>query len=175
MCCLAYPKTDAHAACTTCSIYDDSQLPCPHRPPVHLFSSHHDHTFLEGMKKNRRRSKKGKGDAFDPQNETLVEHRKLGVWDLYIERDSKLSLFPTSWKIEEYLGMWNDLPYLWRTMRDVGSVAWPLLLLYVAITAAGSLIPALSLWCVSHRPSFFLGDVGLLNSFPGSLGSCSTL
>jgi hypothetical protein len=101
------------------------------------------------MKRNRRRSKKGKGNAFDPQNETLVRHHELGVWDVYVERDPKLSLFPTSWKIEEYVGMWNDLPYLWRTIRDVGSVAWQLLLLYVAIVAASSLIPALNLWCVS--------------------------
>lgn len=108
------------------------------------------------MKKNRRRSKKGNGGTFDPQNEALVEHRKLGVWDLYIGRDSKSSLFPTSWKIKEFLGMWNDLPYLWRTIRDVSSLAWPLLLLYVAITVASSLIPALNLWCVSRRPSFYM-------------------
>ena len=114
------------------------------------------------MKKGRRRSGKGKGGkrgTFDPQNEKLFEHRKLGIWDLYIERDSKLSLFPTSWKIEEYVGLWNDLPYLWRTIRDVGPDSWPLLLLYVAIIATNSLIPALNLWCVSHRLSLLL-DVG---------------
>ena len=123
------------------------------------------------MKKNRRRSRRGKGSAFDPQNETLVEYRKLGVWDLYTERDHKLSLFPTWWKIEEYVGMWNDLPYLWRTICDVGTVAWPLLLLYVAIMATSSLVPALDLWCVS----LFMGDIGLPKSLPGSLDSCSTL
>ncbi|KAH8996475.1 HlyB/MsbA family ABC transporter [Lactarius hatsudake] len=102
------------------------------------------------MKKNRRRSRKGKGGTFDPQNETLVEHRQLGVWDLYIERDHKLSLFPTFWKIEEYVGMWNDLPYLLRTIRDVSTVAWPLLLLYVAIMTTSSLVPALNLWFYGH-------------------------
>ncbi|KAH9054296.1 HlyB/MsbA family ABC transporter [Lactarius vividus] len=101
------------------------------------------------MKKNRR-SRKGKRGTFDPQNETLVEHRKLGVWDLYIERNSKLSPFPLLWKIQEYVGMWNDLPYLWRTIRDVGTVAWPLLLLYVAIMTASSLVPALNLWFYGH-------------------------
>lgn len=110
------------------------------------------------MRKNRHRSKKGKKGTFDPQNEALVEHRKLGVWDLYMERNSKSSLFPTSLKIEEYIGIWNDLPYLWRAIREVGSLAWPLLLFYVAITVASSLIPALSLWCVSRRssPSFYM-------------------
>ena len=90
----------------------------------------------------------------EPDPLSFVEHIKMGVWDLYIERDPKLSLFPTSWKIGEYVGMWNDLPYLWKTLRDVGSVAWPLLLLYVAITVTSSLIPALNLWCVPHRSSF---------------------
>lgn len=100
------------------------------------------------MINRRRRSKKGKGGTFDPQNGTLVEHHKLGVWDFYVERDAKLSYFPASWKIEEYAGIFNDLPYLWRTIRDVGAVAWPLLLLYLAISLITSLIPALNLWCV---------------------------
>ena len=100
------------------------------------------------MRKNRRRSRRGRASTFDPQDETLVEHRKLGVWDLYVERDPKLSYFPSSWRIEEYMGLLNDLPYLWRTIRDVGTVAGPLLFLYVAFTLVKSLIPALNLWYV---------------------------
>jgi hypothetical protein len=100
------------------------------------------------MSKGRRYSNKGKAVAFDPQNETHVEHRQFGVWDLYVERDPKLSYLPTSWRIEEYSRLLNDLPYLWRTVRDVGAVAWPLLLLYVAVTLMKSLVPALSLWYV---------------------------
>ncbi|KAI0301013.1 HlyB/MsbA family ABC transporter, partial [Multifurca ochricompacta] len=88
------------------------------------------------------RSKKGKGATFNPKNETLVEHRELGVWDLYIEREPNLSYFPTSWRIEEYVGVLNDMPYLWRAIHDVCTLAWPLLLLYVAINLAHSLIPA---------------------------------
>ncbi len=107
------------------------------------------------MRKDRRFSKEGKGAAFDPQNRTLVEHRQFGVWDLYIERDPKLSYFPTSWRIEQYVGLLNDLPYLWRTIRDVGSVAWPLLVLYVAITLMKSLVPALNLWYVECTYHFF--------------------
>jgi hypothetical protein len=98
------------------------------------------------MGRNRRRSRKATGTSFDPQDETLVEHRKLGVWDLYVERDPNLSYFPTSWRIEKYAELLNDLPYLSRTIRDVGSVAWPLLLLYVAFTLTKSLVPALNLW-----------------------------
>ncbi|KAI9507419.1 HlyB/MsbA family ABC transporter [Russula earlei] len=95
---------------------------------------------------SRLRSKKGKGANFVPQNGALVEHRKVGVWDLYVERDAVLSYFPTSWRIEEYAELLNDIPYLWRTLRDVATLAWPLLLLYVALTLMISLVPALNLW-----------------------------
>ena len=108
------------------------------------------------MRKNRRRSRRGRATTFDPQDETLVEHRKLGVWDLYVERDSKLSYFPTSWRIEEYVGILNDLPYLWRTIRDVGAVAWPLLFVYVAFTLIKSLLPALNLWFVEPISHSFI-------------------
>jgi hypothetical protein len=107
------------------------------------------------MRKGSRHSKKGKRAAFDPQNRTLVEHRQFGVWDLYIERDSKLSYIPTSWRVEQYAGLLNDLPYLRRTVRDVGAVAWPLLVLYVAITLMKSLVPALNLWYVEYTSYFF--------------------
>jgi hypothetical protein len=103
------------------------------------------------MKRGSCYSKKGKRAAFDPQNRTLVEHRQFGIWDLYIERrDPKLSYFPSSWGVEQYAGLLNDLPYLWRTVRDVGAVAWPLLVLYVAITLMTSLVPALNLWYVEY-------------------------
>lgn len=102
------------------------------------------------MKKESRHSKGRKKAAFDPQSRTLVEHRRFGVWDIYVERNPKLSYIPTSWRIEQYAGLLNDLPYLWRTVRDVGAVAWPLLVLYVAITLMKSLVPALNLWYVGH-------------------------
>jgi hypothetical protein len=102
------------------------------------------------MRKGSRHSEKGKRAAYDPQNRTLVEHRQFGVWDLYIERDAKLSYIPTSWRVEKYAELLNDLPYLWRTVRDVGTVAWPLLVLYVALTLMQSLVPAINLWYVEY-------------------------
>ena len=93
-----------------------------------------------------------KRGVFDVHDRTTVEHCKLGVWDLYVERDKLLSYFPTSWKIETYVGMWNDIPYLCRAIRDMCTVAWPLLSLYLVLTLARSLLPALSLWCVNFFP-----------------------
>jgi hypothetical protein len=77
---------------------------------------------------------------------SYVEHIKLGVWDLYIMRTRLSRYLPTSWKIDEYRQVCKDLPYLWTTMRDMSTVALPLLLLYLVITLVKSLIPALSLW-----------------------------
>jgi hypothetical protein len=108
------------------------------------------------MRKDHHHSENGKGVAFDSQNEYPVEHHQFGVWDYYIERNPKLSYFPTSWRIEEYARLLNDLPYLWRTIWDVGVVAWPLLCLYVAIALIKSLVPALSLWYVECICPFLL-------------------
>ena len=57
---------------------------------------------------------------FDP---SCFEHIKLGVWDLYIMRTRLLRYLPTSRKIEEYTQIWKDIPYLWRTLRDMSTVA----------------------------------------------------
>jgi hypothetical protein len=95
-------------------------------------------------------SKGQKGDqpAFEPRKGKVIEHTKIGVWDLYQERDRFLSYFPTSLKIDAYTEMWNDLPYLWRAIRDLFSVAWPMMTLYLFLTIVKSVLPALTLWCV---------------------------
>ena len=86
-------------------------------------------------------------DEFDP---SLFEHTKLGVWDLYreVKRTRLLRHLLTLWKIEEYAQIRKDIPYLWRTLRDMSTVALPLLSLHMVIAVVASLIPALSLWCV---------------------------
>ena len=78
----------------------------------------------------------------------LFEHTKLGVWDLYVQRTRLLRYLPTPRRMEEYAQIWKDVPYLRRTLREMSTVAWPLLSLYLVITLASALIPALSLWCV---------------------------
>ncbi|KAH9174040.1 HlyB/MsbA family ABC transporter [Lactarius sanguifluus] len=82
----------------------------------------------------------------DPLNRTVFKHVNLGVWDLYVMRTRLSRYLPTSWKIEEYVRIWKDVPYLVRTLRDMGTVARPLLLLYLGITIAKSLTPAVRLW-----------------------------
>jgi hypothetical protein len=102
--------------------------------------------------------------AFEPRKGKVLEYTRIGVWDLYQERDQLLSYLPTSWKIDAYAEMWNDLPYLWKTIRDLASVAWPTLSLYLVLTLARALIPALTLWCVRASP-FDDNDDGILTAF----------
>lgn len=98
------------------------------------------------------------------------EHIELGIWDLYIMRTRLSQYLPTSRKIEEYTQIWKDIPYLKRTMRDMSTVAWPLLSLYLVITLAQSLIPALSLWLVCLLFSFLkLKDADILSRFSGQV------
>jgi hypothetical protein len=93
-------------------------------------------------------TKSGDTPTFEPRKGKVLKHIKVGVWDLYVERDQFLSYLPTSWKIDAYTEIWNDLPYLWKAIRDLASVAWPMLSLYLVLAFAGSLLPALTLWCV---------------------------
>ena len=113
------------------------------------------------------KDRSGDKPAFEPRKGKVLQHVKVGIWDLYQERDQFLSYLPTSWKIDAYTEMWNDLPYLWGTIRDLASVAWPMLSLYLVLTFAGSLLPALTLWCV--RTSRFDDDDedndGILTAF----------
>ncbi|KAH9028877.1 HlyB/MsbA family ABC transporter [Lactarius pseudohatsudake] len=90
--------------------------------------------------------KDAENGELDPMDKTVFEHVNLGVWDLYVMHTRLSRYLPTSWKIEEYVRIWKDVPYLWRTLRDMDTVARPLLLLYLGITLAKSLTPAVRLW-----------------------------
>jgi hypothetical protein len=92
--------------------------------------------------------------AFEPRKGKVIEYSKIGVWDLYQERDRLLSYFPTSLKIDAYTEMSNDLPFLWKTIGDLFSVAWPTLMLYLFLSLVKSVLPALTLWCVRLQFSF---------------------
>ncbi|KAF8264168.1 P-loop containing nucleoside triphosphate hydrolase protein [Lactarius quietus] len=95
---------------------------------------------------NNRNTSESESESDPPtRNESYVENIRVGVWDIYILRTpSRLSRYLP--EIEQYRQIWKDLPYLWTTLRDMSTVALPLLLLYLAITLVNALIPALSLW-----------------------------
>jgi hypothetical protein len=98
-----------------------------------------------GYKRSRSR-KKGK---FDPLDAKHVKHSHIGVWDLYEEtQQPELAHVPGASRLEPYLELVNSLPYVWRMIKDIGSIraCWFLLAAYLAIEFLASLLPAVSIW-----------------------------
>ncbi|THH16785.1 hypothetical protein EW146_g3903 [Bondarzewia mesenterica] len=100
--------------------------------------------------RRRRAGRRAGNGTFDINDSSKVEHHKIGVWDLYVERKRRklLAFVPRSWllNMESYVGVLNDLPYFGRLMKDVGETCWHLLLMYAVVTVLHSLAPALKLW-----------------------------
>ena len=96
-------------------------------------------------KRTRITSRKG---VFNPEDETKVKHTKLGIWDLYEEKEPELANIPGSSRLERFLALKQNLPYLWMMLRDIGSIrsCWMLLVYYGILIFIGSLIPAVSIW-----------------------------
>lgn len=95
----------------------------------------------------RRAPRPGKG-TFNPDDAKHVKHNKLGVWDLYQEKNTKLARIPGASGAESYLEMYQSLPFVWRMFKDIGSIrsCWAMLFIYVVMVVIGSLVPAVSLW-----------------------------
>ncbi|RDB28996.1 Lipid A export ATP-binding/permease protein MsbA [Hypsizygus marmoreus] len=98
-----------------------------------------------GYRRQKRSSKKGQ---FDPTDTKNVKHTRIGVWDLYEETQPELAHVPGSSRLESYFEMVNGLPYVWRMLKDIGSIraCWSLLAMYLAIECISSLLPAVTLW-----------------------------
>lgn len=125
-----------------------------------LFSTHVILTLLTTtiiMRGGRRRRAIGKSrGSFNPEDENAVKHTKVGVWDLYEEKPPLVHLSWTAYfgmdtTLEQLLEARNCLPFVWRMMMDIGSIraCWMHLMMYLGLEMLLSLIPALSLWCVS--------------------------
>lgn len=98
------------------------------------------------------RKKKSRGrnpGTFNPKDTAQVKHTRLGVWDLYKQKFPKIARVPGSWwAFERRLEVFNDLPYVWRMLKDVASLksCWTYLALYLVIEVLNALVPAVSLW-----------------------------
>lgn len=95
---------------------------------------------------NRRiTSRKG---VFNPDDATRVKHTRLGVWDLYEEKEPEFDRLPGLSRLERFLTIKQTFPYVWRMVKDIGSIrsCWLLLFAYLALELLQSLIPAAVLW-----------------------------
>lgn len=75
---------------------------------------------------------------FDPNDEQHVKHTHVGkVWELYEEKQPELAKIPLASRLnlERYLGIYDSLPFVWRMLKDIGSIraCWLYLGLYLAI------------------------------------------
>ncbi|KAH8101550.1 P-loop containing nucleoside triphosphate hydrolase protein [Cristinia sonorae] len=101
------------------------------------------------MARGRWGKKSSRKGVFDPNDADRIKHTRIGVWDVYEEKNPETQHIPIgarNW--ERYLEMRRDLPYVWTMLRDIGSIrdCWALLAVYTLLELIGSLIPAASLW-----------------------------
>lgn len=99
------------------------------------------------MRKRGRQWTSSKG-TFDPEDQRRVKHTQIGVWDLYEEVQPELQHVPGATKLEQLHDIKQSLPYIWRMLKDIGSLkaCWGLLVMYGIVTATISLLPAVGLW-----------------------------
>ncbi|KAI0779878.1 hypothetical protein C8Q74DRAFT_1456295 [Fomes fomentarius] len=86
--------------------------------------------------------------TFDPTNTSHVKQTRLGVWDLYEEKEPKLAHVPGAPKLEKYMELFEGLPYVWRMLKDILGIPTcaVLLAIYVAAQIGRAVFPALELW-----------------------------
>ena len=87
---------------------------------------------------------------FDPYDPNTVKHTRLGVWDLYEQVDSGIVRLPGVSGLARRLEVLNDLPYVWRMIKDVASIksCWLHFLIYCIVELLSALLPAVTLWFV---------------------------
>ena len=92
-------------------------------------------------------SRKG---VFNPEDTKRVKHTRIGVWDLYEEKVPELERVPGLSRLERFLTIKQTLPYVWRMIKDIGSIrsCWLLLFLYLILELVEALVPAAVLWYV---------------------------
>ena len=98
-------------------------------------------------KKTRRGPKHGN---FDPHDTNTVKHTRLGVWDLYEQVDPGVAQLPGVFQLARRLEVLNDLPYVWRMVKDVASIesCWFYFFIYCVVELLSALLPAVTLWFV---------------------------
>ena len=95
------------------------------------------------------RGKRGpKHGNFDPCDANTVKHTQLGVWDLYEQVDPGIIRLPGVFEVAQRLEVLNDLPYVWRMVKDVASIrsCWFYFIIYCIVELLSSLLPAVALW-----------------------------
>ncbi|KAF8446437.1 P-loop containing nucleoside triphosphate hydrolase protein [Boletus edulis BED1] len=99
------------------------------------------------MGKGPQKTPQGPG-AFDPNDAARIKHTRLGVWDFYEEKHPNIGPIPGASRLETASLMLQSSPYVWRMLKDICSIrrCLVLMILYLLVEVAASLVPAVSLW-----------------------------
>jgi len=80
------------------------------------------------------------------------KHTKADIWEVYeqIPTGKIGAIIPGVSKLFRNLELIEDLPFVWRMVRDVIKIksCWYYLCLFILVKLLSSLEPAASLWCV---------------------------
>ncbi|KAG6332407.1 hypothetical protein ID866_6678 [Astraeus odoratus] len=100
------------------------------------------------MARGQRRRPRPRQGVFDPNDAKRIKHTRMGVWDLYEERQTDRIPISYSSRLETYAEMLQGLPYVLRMLKDICSMRRCLMLmsLYLLVEVAAALIPAVSIW-----------------------------
>ena len=79
-----------------------------------------------------------------------LKHTKAGIWDVYEQISTgKFGInIPGVSKVSRNLEFIQDLPFVWRMVKDVTKIksCWYYLSLFVVVKVLASLEPAVALW-----------------------------
>jgi hypothetical protein len=96
----------------------------------------------------------------DPQDARRIKHSRIGIWDLYEERqtNSNLLRIPGSSIVETFAQMIQNTPYVMRMLKDVLGIrrVQMLLPIFLIMEVSNSLIPAVSLWYVTKLMATYI-------------------
>ena len=83
------------------------------------------------------------------------KHTKAGIWDVYEQIPAiKFGInIPGISKLFRHIEFVEDLPFVWRMVKDVAKIKSCLyyLCLFIFVKILASLEPAVTLWCVAQR------------------------
>jgi hypothetical protein len=90
-----------------------------------------------------------------------LKHTKAGIWDVYeqVPNGKFIINIPGLSKLFQNLEFVQDLPFVWRMVKDVIKIksCWYYLCLFTVVKFLASLEPAAALWCVALRCYLCLG------------------
>ncbi|KAG1825441.1 P-loop containing nucleoside triphosphate hydrolase protein [Suillus subaureus] len=99
-------------------------------------------------RRNQRRTITTRPGKFDPEDARRVKHTRIGVWDLYEDRQTDIPRIPGSSRLETYAQIVQSMPHVLRMLKDILSIrqCWLLLSVFLVVEVLASLTPAISLW-----------------------------